>query len=129
RRSPARPLQRGAGMKYPNQLTASSPLRPTRHYVERASHRHLRDSVLDFVLRHGVDIRAAGATHLVVIERQLSADLRGTEAARQARDWIIVVGDDGALLTCYRRKRAVRFVRRKSGHAPGVRREGGGAAC
>lgn len=103
--------------------------RPTHHYDERASHRHLRDDVRDFVLSHGVDIRAAGATHLVVMERLLPEDLRETDTARRARDWVLVVGDDGALLTCYRRRRAVRFVRQKSGRASDPHYLGGDGAC
>ncbi|WP_199789691.1 hypothetical protein [Sorangium cellulosum] len=131
-----------SSMTNSSRSTAPFPLRPTRHYLERASHRHLRDNVRDFILRHGVDIRAAGATHLVVMERRLPEDLRGTEAARLARDWILVVGEGGALITCYRRRRAVRFIHRKSGR-PSARSEGrprqapkararhsgGGAAC
>lgn len=115
-------------MKHPSGSTLPLAARPTRHFQERASHRRLRDSVRDFVIRYGVDIRAAGATHLVVMERQLPADLRRSSTARRARDWILVLADDGALLTCYRRRRAVRFVRRKTGCTSRSRCLGGGAA-
>jgi hypothetical protein len=88
----------------------------TRHFLERASQRGLRPHVLDFILVFGVGTHAAGATSWTVLEHALPADLRGTELARRARDWIVVETDEGWLLTCYRRTNAGRFLREKSAY-------------
>lgn len=104
---------------------ASRP-RTTRHFIERASRRHLRRDVFDFVFAYGNEVRACGAEHLTVRDRDLPADVRGTALARRASGWIVVRADDGSLLTCYRRRDALRFVRRKSnpGRVRGVRVRG-----
>lgn len=86
----------------------------THHFVERASRRGLRPCVLQFILAFGIDTRAAGATSWTVVEHLLPPDLRGTELAERARDWIVVEGDEGTLVTCYRRTNACRFLREKA---------------
>lgn len=87
--------------------------RTTNHFRARSAQRRFRTEVCDLILAYGCELRAAGATHLVLIERRLPPELRGTEVARRARGWILVLADDGAPLTCYRRTDAVRFLRRK----------------
>lgn len=88
--------------------------RTTRHYRHRAAERALRSHVEDFLMTWGTETRAAGATHITVVRRDLPVELQGTEEAARAEGWIIVAGDDGSLVTCYRRSDAWRFVRRKS---------------
>lgn len=92
--------------------------RPTHHYLDRSATRHLRPSVEDFVMTWGTQLHAAGANHLTVVRRDLPPDLRDSEEAAQAEDWIIVTADDGSLITCYRREGALRFVRRKCDISP-----------
>lgn len=93
-----------------------APLPPmTRHFVERASLRHLRRDVLEFVLAFGAVTDAVDALHYTLVERELPPDLAGSELARRARDWVIVASrDTGALITCYRCESATRFLKRKS---------------
>lgn len=94
--------------------TASATLaHPTRHFLLRCAERGLRTDLRDFILVHGCEFRAAGATHLVVLERRLPVELQGTEIARRARGWILLLADDGTPLTCYRRFDATRMLRRK----------------
>lgn len=88
--------------------------RPTRHYKARAAERALRSDVEEFLMTWGTETRAAGATHITVVRRELPIDLQGTDEAARAEGWIIVAGDDGSLVTCYRRSDAWSFVRRKS---------------
>jgi hypothetical protein len=64
-----------------------------------------------FVLIFGAEQPTRAATLLTIVERDLPADLRGTDIARRARDWIFVVSPEGALITCYRQRRAWRNVR------------------
>lgn len=84
-----------------------------RHFIERGAPRQLRDEVLDFILDFGVRTRAAGVTHVTVLERDLPGFLQDSPLARQARGWILLVGDHERIVTCYRREDASRFIRRK----------------
>lgn len=87
--------------------------RPTQHYKARACERALRSDVEEFLMTWGTETRAAGATHITLVRRDLPSDLQDSEEAARAEGWVIVAGDDGALVTCYRRNDAWRFVRRK----------------
>lgn len=92
--------------------------RPTQHYNARAAERALRSDVEEFLMTWGTETRAAGATHITLVRRDLPIDLQDTDEAARAEGWIIVAGDDGSLVTCYRRSDAWRFVRRKSQMRP-----------
>ena len=85
----------------------------TCHFVERRARRQLRDDVLDFILEFGARARAAGMTHVTVLERDLPTVWRTSSLARQARGWIVLLSDEERLVTCYRRGDASRFIRRK----------------
>ncbi len=91
---------------------------PTQHYKARAAERALRHDVEEFLMTWGTETRAAGATHITLVRRDLPIALRDTEQAARAEGWIIVAADDGTLLTCYRRNNAWRFLRRKSQTRP-----------
>jgi hypothetical protein len=85
----------------------------TRHFLERSARRQLREDVLDFILEFGVRARAAGMTHVTVLERDMPAAWRDSPLARQARGWIVLLNDEERLITCYRRGDASHFIRRK----------------
>lgn len=93
--------------------TLFTPVREWDHFRRRAAQRGLRDDVRDFILTFGCETRAAGATHLVIINRRLPSELRQSEIARRARGWILLLADDESLMTCYRRFDASRALRRK----------------
>jgi hypothetical protein len=63
-----------------------------------------------------MEVGAAGAVHLTVLDRDIPPDLRGSELSRKARDWIVITTRDGRLVTCYRRRHAWRFLQRKIGY-------------
>jgi hypothetical protein len=90
----------------------------TQHFTARAAERSLPHDVKEFLLMWGTETRAAGAIHLTLVRRHLPVDLQGCKEAARAEDWIIVTGDGGTLVTCYRRNNAWRFVRRKSAGHP-----------
>lgn len=92
--------------------------RATQHYRSRAAERALRSDVEEFLMTWGTETRAAGATHITLVRRDLPVDMQGIEETARAEGWIIVVGDEGSLVTCYRRNDAWRFVRRKSQMRP-----------
>lgn len=89
------------------------PVAKTHHFEERSAQRRLNPAVLQFILTFGAAVRARGATHLTIIDRQLPTHLRGTPLAERARGWVVLETDEGELLTCYRRRDAVRFLQRK----------------
>lgn len=88
--------------------------RPTQHYETRVAERALPADIEEFLLTWGTETRAAGATHITLVRRDLPLEMRGSEDAARAEGWIIVATDDGTLITCYRRTDAWRFVQRKS---------------
>lgn len=92
--------------------------RPTQHYQARAAERALPSNVEDFLLTWGTETRAAGATHITLVRRNLPAEMQDSEEVTRAEGWIIVASDDGSLITCYRRTDAWSFVRRKSQMRP-----------
>lgn len=63
------------------------------------------------MLVFGSERRTHAATLLTIVERDLPPDLRETDIARRARDWVFVVSPEGALVTCYRQRSAWRNVR------------------
>lgn len=88
-----------------------------RHVLERGALRQLRGEVLDFILDFGVRTRAAGVTHVTVLERELPGFVRDSPLARQARGWILLVSDlEERIITCYRREDASHFIRTKPKH-------------
>lgn len=97
----------------------------SRHFRARTAERGLGSEIENFVLRWGEAWRTAGAEHFTIVERDLPSELQGSALASQARDWIVVVSEAGTLLTCYRRRNAVHFLRRKSGRSHRHRCHGG----
>src|SRR5262249_43377478 len=89
--------------------------RSPQHHQARASERALHSDVEESLMTGGTETRAAGATHITLVRRDLPIDLQDTEEAARAEGWIIVVGSP---VTCYRRADAWRFLRRKSQMRP-----------
>jgi hypothetical protein len=86
----------------------------TRHYRLRATERVLPQDVEWFLWTWGTEIRAAGARQITLFFKDLPAELRDTMIARRAEGWILVAASNGALMTCYQRRDAWRFITRKS---------------
>lgn len=92
-----------------------SPALPvTQHFTRRAATRGFPRDVARFVLQWGTEVRACDAVSLTVVERHLPPDVRGSALANRARDWVVVLSCEGTMLTCYRRRRATRFLQRKT---------------
>ncbi|HEX8109616.1 MAG TPA: hypothetical protein VF516_17920 [Kofleriaceae bacterium] len=86
----------------------------TLHFRLRAAERALPPDVEEFLRMWGTEIWAAGARQITVSLPELPAELRDTMIARRAQDWILVAAPSGALITCYHRRNAWRFITRKS---------------
>lgn len=85
----------------------------TDHFRARALERALPARVEAFLRQWGTETWAAGATQITLIDNDLPEELRETREARRAEGWILVAASDGALVTCYRRRDAWRYIKRK----------------
>lgn len=86
----------------------------TRHYHLRAAERALPQDVEGFLRTWGTEVWAAGARQITLFLKDLPAELRDTMIARRAEGWILVAAPSGALMTCYQRRHAWRFITCKS---------------
>jgi len=86
----------------------------TLHYRLRAAERALPSDIECFLRTWGTETWAAGARQIAVLRQGLPAELRDTMIARRAEEWILVAAPNGALMTCYERRDAWRFIMRKS---------------
>lgn len=86
----------------------------TKHFAERSGHRSLPEAVKEFILSYGSDFRRCGMTHLTIVLRNLPPALRATALAERALGWILLMSDDSCLITCYRRRDALRYLRKKA---------------
>jgi hypothetical protein len=85
----------------------------TQHYQARAAERALPPDVEMFLQMWGTEIWAAGARQIMLLRNDLPPDLRDSPIARSAEGWILVAAPNGALMTCYHRCDARRFIARK----------------
>lgn len=86
----------------------------TLHYRFRAAERALPQDVEGFLRTWGTEVWAAGARQITLFLKDLPPELRDTMLARRAEGWILVAAPNGALMTCYQRGDAWRFIMRKS---------------
>lgn len=86
---------------------------PTEHYRARADERALPPDVEEFLWMWGTEFWAAGARQITLCRDHLPPELRTSRLARRAEGWILVAAPNGALMTCYHRPDAWRFVQRK----------------
>jgi len=94
-------------------------LHHTLHFDERAQQRCLAADVRDFILTHGSEVRGRGACAITVRHKDIPGELRSSGLAKRAADWVVVIEREGKmLLTCYRRHRAFRFLKREFSGAP-----------
>ncbi|HEY6179906.1 MAG TPA: hypothetical protein VIX73_35885 [Kofleriaceae bacterium] len=94
-------------------MLAATP-EPTLHYRVRAAERGLSPDIELFLKIWGTEIWAAGARQITLLRKHLPEELQDTMIARRAEDWILVLAPNGALMTCYERRNAWRFVHRKA---------------
>ncbi len=87
--------------------------RVTDHFRLRAAQRRLRAEVLEFILLYGLVTYAADAVSYTVLPRFVPATTPLQLLAERACGWVVVESREGVLLTCYRRRDASRFLKRK----------------
>ena len=86
----------------------------TLHYRARAAERALPRDIESFLQTWGTEVWAADARQIALFRKHLPEDLRDTVIARRAEEWILVAAPNGALMTCYQRRNAWRFITRKA---------------
>jgi len=90
------------------------PYAATRHFVERARERGLPRDVEGFVLAWGTEIESRDdCKYFTVLRRDLPDGLAWSSLARRADGWIVVVAENGSLITCYRERHAWRTLKRR----------------
>jgi hypothetical protein len=87
---------------------------PTNHFKQRARERGLGRDVEDFIITWGTQLEARdNAYYFTVLERELPGEVRWSRLARRAANWVLVVSEQGDIITCYRDRNAWRTVRRR----------------
>lgn len=86
----------------------------TEHVAKRQHQRGLREDILELILDFGQVECGAGAMWYCLRQRLLPSYLKGTEIAKMAEPWVVVVAEDtGFILTAYARKSPNRHIRHK----------------
>ena len=88
-----------------------SPTPVSSHLLARLRQRGQPRAVIEFVLRHGRETRARGASFFTLHRRDLTRELRRLPLADRASGVVVVVVD-GCIQTVYRRGDATRHLRR-----------------
>jgi hypothetical protein len=82
--------------------------------MRRKEQRGVRDAALDYVLTHGTSIHRTGVTFIVLRRRDVPvADVRKDRWTRLVGT-VVIVGDNGNIITVYRNQRALRDIARKT---------------
>ncbi|MCC6626284.1 MAG: hypothetical protein IT340_02660 [Chloroflexi bacterium] len=90
----------------------------TRHARQRAGERRVPLDMVDLIAQHGRKLHAAGAVHCFWGRRE-AAQYRGRlgPASDYLNGAVVVLSADGAVITTYRNKAAVKHLRRKGERA------------
>ncbi|WP_428268852.1 hypothetical protein [Haliangium sp.] len=83
------------------------------HFQDRIQSRALPGDLLGFVLDYGTGFHRRGLIHYTIVVKDLPPPIRRDERVKRAMDWIVLASGEGVLVTCYRRKHALRYLRRK----------------
>ncbi|GAB4524554.1 MAG: hypothetical protein Tsb0020_42680 [Haliangiales bacterium] len=87
--------------------------RTSRHFEARSSCRGVPENLLDRVLTYGTEFKCRGMIHYTLVKKNLPPVLAAEPWVPRTLNWIVLVSEDGTLVTCYRRANAVRYLRRK----------------
>ena len=91
-------------------------MRATRHFLHRAASRGLRAEVFDFIIAFGDEWLGYGMRFVTILERRLPPGL-SHQMIERARGWVIVMGENDILVTCYRGQQPQRQIARNYKHA------------
>lgn len=87
----------------------------TNHCETRMAQRGLNYEHLLMAMEYGKMIFKQGLTFYVVTRRSLPGGLDSSLASK-LDNLVVVVSADGAIITCYKSKNAIKHIRRKSNH-------------
>ncbi len=86
----------------------------TRHVRQRCAQRNIEAWQVDLVLQYGRRIRASAAQHIFFGRREASLYEKALgRSAEVIEGLVVVVQDDGVILTAYRNHEAPRHLRRR----------------
>lgn len=90
-----------------------APVTPTAHAQLRCAQRNLAPWSITYVIDHGVQIRRTGVIFYVLRGRDIPPTDRRMDAYAKLEGTVLLVTDDGCLLTAYRQHDAYHRIARK----------------
>ncbi|WP_245863084.1 DUF4258 domain-containing protein [Candidatus Viridilinea mediisalina] len=93
------------------------PMLVTDHARTRQAQRNLSDDEVAFVLDHGQYVRSGGALHIFLRRRDMFGDQAVCQQYQHLEGSVLVMNDTGEvpiLITVYRNRRGLRYIRRKA---------------
>lgn len=100
----------------------SLPISCSLHATRRQGQRGVRDAAIDYVLTHGTPIHRTGVTFVILRRRDIPAADRRKDCWTRLVGTVVIVGDNGNVVTVYRNRRALRDIARKTKYGRGRRR-------
>lgn len=101
-----------SGQSEGSELSAR-PLRFTKHARRRSSRRNVEPNAVDYVLAHGRMLHRTGAVFFFLGRRDVPRGDRGQSWAARLEGTIVVVAQDGVVITVYRNRQGSRAIQRK----------------
>ncbi len=85
----------------------------TRHFAERAAERKLDAQVELFILLFGTRFPdKRGVSYALIVRENVPPNLRKLPIVDRAKGWLVVIGKQGVLVTCYFDEAACKRIRR-----------------
>jgi len=84
----------------------------TRHFEQRAARRGLSMEDMLKVIEYGEAVFKQGLTFYTVTKRSFPAYAKARDIER-LNNWVVIVGDNAEVVTCYRSDNGIRHLNRK----------------
>lgn len=82
------------------------------HATIRASQRGVTNSIIDFMLKNGEQIKKQGLKYYFMTKNTLKyLDLKMQD---KLRNLIVIASSDGCIITCYKNENAIKQIKQKS---------------
>ena len=85
----------------------------TAHAARRTARRNIAPEALEYVLTYGRRIQRTGVTFYFLGRRDVPAADRKASWATRLEGTVVLLSKDGALITVYRQRNALRSIQRK----------------
>ena len=87
----------------------------TNHAQLRGSQRNINPEDIDLILRYGRELHRTGTSFFFLGKRDIPEDLWTDDHMMKLEGTVLIIGNDSAsLITCYKNKKALREIKKKS---------------